>query len=486
MASCGIMEVGKQMAERRHLWIGGRWQEGKQYEPLVAPHSGSKIAEVAMAQPEEAVQAIEAAHEAFQTFKKMPAYERAQILSKAASILHENAETCAKLIAEEAAKPIRAAREEMKRTVQTYQFAAEAAKSIHGEQIPMDAAQGGVNRIGFTMRVPLGVVAAITPFNFPFNLAAHKVGPAIAAGNAIVLKPAEQTPLSALYLAEVFQQAGLPDGVLNIIPGRGEVLSEALTTHPHVKKVTFTGSPEVGKQIKKQAGLRKVTLELGSNSPLIVDEGASIDAIIDRCVQGAFVYNGQVCISVQRIYVHESLYASYVEMFVARTKQLKCGSPFEEDTDITTVISDQALQRLQSWLDEAVHAGAVIECGGEADGRMMQPVVLTNVPHDAKVVQREIFGPIAVIFPFKTLDEAIALANDSRYGLNAGIYTNRLDHAMRAMQELEAGGIIINDIPTFRIDNMPYGGWKDSGVGREGVRCAVEEMTELKFVSFHL
>lgn len=471
---------------RHHLWIGGRWQEAMQYESLYAPYNGEKIADVAQAQPEEAKQAIEAAHDAFQSFKRTPAHERAEILYKAASILKENLEECAQTIAAEAAKPIQAAREEMSRTVQTYQFAAEAAKSIHGEQVPMDAAQGGVNRLGFTMRVPLGVITAITPFNFPFNLVAHKVGPAIAAGNAIVLKPAEQTPLSALYIAEVFKQAGLPDGVLNIIPGRGEELSEVLTSHPFVKKITFTGSPEVGQLIKKQSGFRKVTLELGSNSPLIVDEGVSVDSIIERCVQGAFSYNGQVCISVQRIYAHESLYSSFVEQFAAHTKQLKSGSPLAEDTNITAVISEKALQRLQQWLDEAVLLGGVIECGGTVDGRVMMPTVLTNVPHEAKVTAQEIFGPIVVIYPFKTLEEAVRLVNDSRYGLNAGIFTNRVDHAFYAAQEIECGGVIINDIPTFRIDNMPYGGWKDSGVGREGVRYAVEEMMETKFVSFKL
>lgn len=390
------------------------------------------------------------------------------------------------MIAYEAAKPIRDAREEMNRTIQTYQFAAEAAKSIHGEQIPMDAAKRGENRFGFTIRVPLGVITAITPFNFPFNLVAHKVGPAIAAGNTIVLKPAEQTPVSSLFLAEVFKKAGLPDGVLNIVPGSGEVLSEVLTTHPYVKKITFTGSPEVGLQIKKQSGFRKLTLELGSNSPLIVDEGVDVDQIIDRCVQGAFSYNGQVCISVQRIYVHQSLYTSFVDQFVQRTKQLVVGSPFDEQTNITALISDKSVQRLKQWLDEAVRGGGKIECGGTVDGRVMLPTVLTNVKHDAKVVTQEVFGPIVVIDAFQTLDEAIKKVNRSRFGLNAGIYTERIDRAFHAVQMIEAGGVIINDIPTFRIDHMPYGGWKDSGIGREGVKYAVQEMTETKFISFKL
>jgi acyl-CoA reductase-like NAD-dependent aldehyde dehydrogenase len=474
------------MKKQWHLWIGGRWREAKIYEPLFAPHSGEHIADIGQAQPEQAAEAIVEAHSAFQSFKRVPAHERAAILYKVAERIRENREECARIIALEAAKPIRDSREEIDRTVQTYQFSAEAAKTVLGEQIPMDAAKNGENRFGFTVRVPLGVVSAITPFNFPFNLVAHKVGPAIAAGNSIVLKPAEQTPLSALFLAEAFKEAGLPDGVLNIVPGRGDVLSEVLTSHPYVKKVTFTGSVEVGQIIKQQAGLRRVTLELGANSPLIVDAGADIDNIVGRCVHGAFSFNGQVCISIQRIYVHHSLYAQFVDRFVALAKQLVVGSPFAEDTEITAVISAKSLERLKSWLEEAVSEGARVECGGTASGNVLLPTVLTNVKHDSKVVSREVFGPVVAIFPFETLEKAIRLVNDSRYGLNAGIYTPHIDRAFHAAREIESGGVMINDIPTFRIDNMPYGGWKDSGTGREGVRYAMSEMMEMKFICINL
>jgi acyl-CoA reductase-like NAD-dependent aldehyde dehydrogenase len=474
------------MNKKWDLWLGGKWREAKTYVPLFAPHSGEELAQVAQAQPEEAAEAVVEAHAAFQQFKKSPAYERAAILYKAADILEQRKEEFATIMALEAAKSIRNAREEMDRTVQTYRFAAEAAKGIYGEQIPMDAAKGGENRFGFTMRTPLGVVTAITPFNFPFNLVAHKVGPAIAAGNTIVLKPAEQTPLSALFLAETFKEAGLPDGVLNIIPGEGAVLSEVLTSHPYVKKVTFTGSPGVGHIIRQQAGFRKVTLELGSNSPLIVDEGVDLNQIIDRCVEGSFSYNGQVCISIQRIYVHRTLYDEFVERFVSQTQQLVVGSPLEEKTNITAIISKKSLERLLSWLDEAVQQGAKVECGGKTDGPVFLPTVLTHVKHDTRVVCQEVFGPIVVIDPFETLEEAIKKVNDSRYGLNAGIFTPRIDRAFYAAQEMETGGVIINDIPTFRVDHMPYGGLKDSGIGREGVRYTVEEMTEQKFISFNL
>lgn len=472
------------MTKKWQLWIGGKWREPKAYEPLYNPHTEDELAQIGQAEPEDAVEAVVEAHAAFQKFREYPAHARAKILAKAATVLEELQDECMKIIALEGAKSIRNAQEEMSRTVQTYRFSAEAAKSNYGERIPMDAAEGGEHRFGYTIRMPIGVVTAITPFNFPFNLVAHKVGPAIAAGNSIVLKPAEQTPLSALFLAEVFKEAGLPDGVLNIIPGKGDVLSEVLTTHPHVKSVTFTGSVEVGHLIQQQAGFRKLTLELGSNSPFIIDEGVDIDKIIERSVMGAFSYNGQVCISVQRIYVHKSIYKEYLERFVTRTKQLVIGSPLDEKTNITAVISKKSLQRLKSWLDEAVEEGAKIECGGQVEGNIMTPAVLTNVDRNSKVSRFEVFGPIVCITPFDTLDEAITEANDSRYGLNSGVMTPSLERAFYAAKRLETGGVIVNDVPTYRIDNMPYGGWKDSGVGREGVKYAMEEMMEQKFISF--
>lgn len=471
--------------DKWHLWVNGKWEETKRYEPLHAPHTGEVIALIAQATTEDAKKAIEGAHSAFQEFKRLPAYERAHILLKATQLLEQRKEEAARIIAMEAAKPIKAARSEIMRTIQTYQFAGEEAKRIYGERIPMDAAIGGENRIGFTMRVPQGVVSAITPFNFPFNLVAHKVGPAIAAGNAIVLKPAEKTPLSSLFLAELFQEAGLPDGVLNIITGLGPELGPILETHPYVKNITFTGSPKVGKEIRKLAEFRRVTLELGSNSALIVDEGIDVGSIINRVVEGAFSYNGQVCISIQRIYVHHSVYQEFLERMIARTKQLLIGSPLDENTDITAVITKESLERLSSWIAEAVELGAKVECGGEVDGPIMTPAILTEVPHQAKVIQEEVFGPIVSIMPFQQIEDAIRLVNDSRYGLNAGVYTRDIDRAFVCVHQIETGGVLINDIPTFRLDHMPYGGIKDSGVGREGVKFAVMEMMEEKFVSFH-
>lgn len=466
------------------LWIEGKWVEGQRYEPLHAPQTGEVIAQIAQAGEAEANRAIEVAHTAFQQFRWMPAHERAAILQNVVRLLDEKKEEAAQIIAQEAAKPIKAARSELIRTIQTYQFAAEEAKRIYGERIPMDAAIGGEDRIGFTMRVPMGVVSAITPFNFPFNLVAHKVGPAIAAGNAIVLKPAEKTPLSSLFLAELFQAAGLPDGVLNIITGFGPELGPVLNTHPHVKNITFTGSPRVGKEIRKLAEFRKVTLELGSNSALLIDQGVDMASIIGRVVEGAFSYNGQVCISIQRIYVHRSLYETFLEQLVERTKQLVIGSPFDEKTDITAVINKESLDRLASWIAEAVAAGARVRYGGTVDGPVMVPAILTDVPHQAKLIQEEVFGPIVSVRPFDRLEEAVAWVNDSRYGLNAGIYTPDINQAFYAINHIETGGVLINDIPTYRLDHMPYGGIKDSGTGREGVKFAMMDMMEEKFVSF--
>ncbi|GGB69430.1 aldehyde dehydrogenase family protein [Fictibacillus barbaricus] len=469
----------------KHLWIDGKWVETQRYEPIISPFSGEKIAMIAQASVEDAEKAIVSAQNAFGQFKKVPAHKRSEILDKFVSLLYQRKEEAAKIIANEAAKPIKIARSEIDRTIQTYRFSAEEAKRMYGERIPMDAAVGGEERVGFTMRFPIGVISAITPFNFPFNLVAHKVGPAIAAGNTIVLKPAESTPLSGLFLGELFQEAGLPDGVLNIITGLGPELGPTLTAHPYVKKITFTGSPEVGKQIIGNAGFRKVTLELGSNSALIIDDGIDIEKIIKRIIEGAFSNVGQVCISIQRIYVHRSLYKKFLEFMIHQTRNLVTGSPLDENTEVTAVISKKSIDRIALWLAEAVELGANLEYGGTIEGQVMTPAILTNVPHQAKIIQQEVFGPVVSILPFDHLEEAVGLINDSRFGLQAGVYTNDVNHAFYCINHLETGGVLINDIPTFRLDHMPYGGIKDSGIGREGVKYAINEMTIEKFVSFH-
>lgn len=465
------------------LWINGKWEDTEEVYELTSPYTGETIAKVAKATPSDVERAIEGAHQAYQTFKKTTAYERAEILYKVVDLIRKRRQEFAEILASEAGKPITAALAEIDRTIATYQFSAEAAKQNFGETVPMDAAPGVRDRIGYTKRVPLGVVSAITPFNFPFNLVAHKLGPAYAVGNTVVLKPATQTPLSAIVMAEIFKEAGLPDGALQIVTGSGGELSDTLVTHPFVKKVTFTGSGAVGLKIKEKVGLRKVTLELGSNAAVIVEPSTPIEQIIPRAVGGAFGFSGQVCISLQRIYVHESIYNEFTEAFVEATKKLKVGDPFDPQTDVSAMIHPKEVERMKAWIDEAVAQGAKVATGAQFTNRTMSPTVMVDVKADMKIMCLETFAPIVSIVPYKTLDEAIRYVNTSDLGLNAGIYTNVLTDAMKAADELEAGAVVINDIPTFRVDHMPYGGVKNSGYGREGIKYAIQEMTDLKFIT---
>jgi acyl-CoA reductase-like NAD-dependent aldehyde dehydrogenase len=471
---------------KQHLFINGNLVESNEYYELQSPYSRDLLAEVASAEPHQVQEAISAADRAFLTWREVPAYVRAEILEKVVRILKEEKEECARIIAKEAAKPIKTARAEVDRTIMTYQFASAEARRIHGETIPLDAAPGGENRVTYTVREPLGVIAAITPFNFPMNLVAHKVGPAIASGNTVVLKPASQTPLSAYKIAEVFEKAGLPSGVLNVVTGSGRVVGDALVKDERVKMITFTGSPEVGRNIKESAGLKRVTLELGSNSALIIDEGTDIASIVPRVVTGAFSFQGQVCISIQRIYVHHSLFQDFVDAFVQETEKLKIGDPLDEATDLSALISKADVKRAKSWVDEAVANGAKVAYGSHAGARMMKPTILLNVSHNEKISCQEVFAPVVHVNSFEQFEEAIVAVNHSEFGLQAGVYTTHLPRAFQAIKQLHVGGVMINDIPTFRVDHMPYGGVKMSGMGREGIKYAVEEMTEIKLVSFKL
>lgn len=473
---------------KKHLYINGQWKEAKEYASLYSPFSGELLAEIAQADEQDVDEAIQAAKKASKEMAKMPASQRALILEKAVAIMEARKEELAVVLAQEAAKPIRTGRGEIARTIQTYKFAAEEAKRIHGETVPLDAAPGGEGRLAFTVRKPIGVVGAITPFNFPFNLVAHKVGPAIAAGNTVVLKPASQTPLSSLLLADIFAEAGLPAGALNILPGRGAVVGEKLVGDSRIAAITFTGSPAVGIAMKNKAGLKRVTLELGSNSAVIIDHNVEItQALIDRCVMGAFSFSGQVCISLQRVYIHQSKYEEFLAKFKTATEKLVLGDPLQEETDMSSLISAKDHERMGQWVQEAVDAGAHVVTGGKAvSDRLYAPTILTNVGAHVACSCQEVFGPIVVVAPFESMDEAIEAVNDSRFGLQAGIYTSDIHAAMRAAEELEVGGVMINDIPTFRVDNMPYGGVKDSGFGREGIKYAVEELTELKFIAIKL
>ncbi|WP_283746130.1 aldehyde dehydrogenase family protein [Bacillus cereus] len=469
---------------KKHLYINGSWKSVNTYKPLYAPYSEETLAEIAQGTEEDVKEAVTAAKNAMTKMNKLSAYDRATILEKVAQKMDERREEFAEIIAKEAAKPIRAARGEVDRTVQTYKFAAEEAKRIYGETLPLDAAPGADGRIAYTIRKPIGVIGAITPFNFPLNLVAHKVGPAIAAGNTVVLKPADQTPLSSYALVELFEEAGLPNGALNIISGPGPTVGEAIVKNDYVASITFTGSPKVGIGIKQKAGLKRVTLELGSNAAVIIDEDVELtDEIIERVKWGAFVNNGQVCISVQRVFVHETKIHEFLSKLKKAMESVVVGDPSLEETDVSALISKKDVERIDMWVQEAIKEGATVLCGGKKqDASIFEPTVLTNVPDHVSVQCQEVFGPLMTVNTFKEFDEAIEQVNNSRYGLQAGVFTNNLFKAMRAIDELEVGGVMINDIPTFRVDHMPYGGVKESGTGREGIKYAIEEMTEMKLV----
>ncbi|UFJ40901.1 aldehyde dehydrogenase family protein [Brevibacillus humidisoli] len=469
-------------SQKRKLWIDGQWIQTETYSLLRSPYTGDVIAELPVATEKQTDQAIEAAYQARGKMAKMPAHQRSAILYELARLLKERANEAAEIIALEAAKPLTTAKAEVARTIETYRFAAEEAKRIHGESLPLDAAPGGEGRLAYTTREPIGVIGAITPFNFPMNLVAHKVGPAIAAGNTVVLKPASQTPLSAFFIAHLLEEAGLPSGALNVITGSGRVVGDRIVTDDRVAMITFTGSPAVGIGIRNKAGLKRVTLELGSNSALIVDRGVDLEKIIPRCVSGAFSFQGQVCISLQRVYVHEEIYDQFVEKFVAETKKLVIGDPLDPKTELSALITPGDVQRCLNWIEEAKQGGAVVAAGGTAEGNVLLPTVLLKADAALSVSCQEVFAPIVLINKVSSAQEAIDLVNDSRFGLQAGIYTENVHLALTAAEQLHVGGVLINDIPTFRVDHMPYGGVKESGVGREGLKYAVEEMTELKLV----
>lgn len=472
--------------ETYRLFIGGEWVEGKATYELTSPYNQQWIGHIPLADHEEVEAALQSAQQATITMRQLTSLERSQILEKVSKLFEERLEECALILTQENAKPIKAARAEIMRTIETYKFAAEEAKRIHGETIPMDAAKGGKGRFGYTKREPLGVVAAITPFNFPFNLAAHKLGPAFAAGNTVVLKPAYQTPLSALMTANLFHEAGLPAGALNVVTGKGSVIGDILVRDSRVKMVTFTGSVEVGLGIREKAGLKRVTLELGSNSAVIIDSVDNLDVVATRCVEGSFNFAGQVCISVQRIYVKQELYEDFLLLMADKTKKLVLGDPCSEQTDVSSLIHPNEMQRVESWLMQAEQSGAQIVCGGKREGSVFQPTIIANGGSHLSLSCNEAFAPVVVVNSYSEWDEAIGLANDSMYGLQNGVYTTSLKKAFDAADRLEAGGIIINDIPSFRVDHMPYGGIKNSGIGKEGIKYATEEMTELKFVSINL
>jgi acyl-CoA reductase-like NAD-dependent aldehyde dehydrogenase len=471
-------------ATERKLLIGGEWLETGDWLEVRSPYSGDVVGRVAKAGADETRRAIDAAGKAMA--EPLPAHKRAEILVRVAGYLGTRHDEVARQISDEAGKPMKAARVEAKRAMSTFTFAAVEARKLAGEVVPMDASQAGEGKLAFTLRNPIGVVGAISPFNFPLNLVAHKIAPSLAAGCAVVLKPASQTPLSALLLAELETEAGLPPGWLNVLVGPASEIGDVLVEDDRVRAITFTGSSDVGWKLAERAPRKRVNLELGNSTPVIVHGDADLDEAAEKLAANAFSFAGQSCISVQRIYVQKWAYDEFLDRFLPRVEQLVLGDPADEETDVGPVVDEDARERILSWIDEAREQGAQILTGGALEGELIRPTVIGNATLDMKVCREEVFGPVCVVNSYETLGEAIGAANGTRYGLQAGIFAGSIDAALRAARELEFGGVTVNEAPTFRADQMPYGGVKDSGNTREGPAYAVRELTEERLVVIDL
>lgn len=467
--------------ETRPLLIAGGWRTTVNLQDVHSPYTGEQIARVSNASPDEAEESIAAAAGASLEMRALARYEIAEALRRMSDYIKGRREDFARTIASEAGKPIQAARGETDRGIHTFLFASEEARRFTGETVPIDTQSIGRGRFGWTERIPRGIIYGITPFNFPLNLVAHKVAPALASRNAIIIKPSPRTPLTSLMLGEAFMESGLPTAALQIVPVEIPVI-EAYLKDERVSMISFTGSAEVGWRLRAQAPHKQVTLELGGNAPVIVDETADLNYSIERTAMAAFNYAGQVCISAQRVFVHERISDEWTKGFVERAKALKTGDPLDEQTELSVMIDEEAARRASLWIKEAVSAGARLQCGGGRRGALMEATVLTDVHSEMRVCTEEIFAPVATISTFSDFESALAEANNTRYGLQAGVFTRDMGRAYMAAQRLETGGVMINDAPAFRVDNMPYGGIKMSGTGREGVRSAMLDMTEERII----
>jgi acyl-CoA reductase-like NAD-dependent aldehyde dehydrogenase len=459
-----------------------------EFTEIKSPYSGEPIGAVAQADEQAIKQAIGVAKETFDKFmRKMPAHKRADILRKTSQALLDNAEDFAQTIALEGGKPLKDARVEVQRAAGTFMIAAEEALRLEGEQIPMDRQPGNEGRLAMVLREPIGVIGGITPFNFPINLVAHKVAPAIAGGNTIVLKPSSQTPLSSMKLLDIMLAAGLPEGALVVIPCRGSK-GQTLVTDPRLAMLTFTGSPEVGWKMRGDVapGVRMV-LELGGNAGIVVHDDADLEAAARAACRGGYSNAGQTCISVQRVYVQEKVYDKFLDLFVGMVKNLKTGDPSLDTTDVGPLIDPGAAKKTVEWVEEATKSGARLLAGGKLQkNNIVEPTVLADTKPELKVVCQEVFGPVVAVMKYKEFDDAIEAMNDTRFGLQAGVFTKNVELAFKAARRIDCGGVMVNDGPTFRADHMPYGGRKESGLGFEGVRYALHEMTQPKFICLNL
>jgi acyl-CoA reductase-like NAD-dependent aldehyde dehydrogenase len=468
------------------MYVGTEWVDKPKTIPVINPYDGSQIDTVPRADADDIERALATAARGAKAMRKLTGYQRSQILRKASDLILQRTEDFAKTITLEEGKIIGEARFEVTRAAEIIALSGEEAKRLYAEVIPLDGAPGAVNKFGFTVRVPCGVVVGISPFNFPLHLVCHKVGPALAAGNSVILKPATDTPLSALKLVKVLLEAGTPPEAIQCLTGSGGEVGEALCRDPRVRKITFTGSRDVGERICQVAGLKKVTMELGSNAPLIVMPDADLDKVATAVAATGYANAGQVCISCQRVLPLRPIYNDFVNVLKTKVAALSTGDPLDEHTKVGPMVREQDAKRVEEWIKEAVGAGARLVTGGERRGAIYAPTVLADVKPEMRVSKSELFGPAVAITPSNSIDEAIGMANDTNYGLSAGIFTQNLDWAMKFVQEVESGNLHINWGPQWRADLMPYGGLKESGFGKEGPKYAVQEMTETKMVVMHL
>jgi len=468
------------MQKQYPLFIGNTKVKTKEKRTISCPHDKIPVGIVCIANDTHIDQAIKKAVKCFETSKDMPAYERSDILFSIAKDIENTKDVLAETLALECAKNITFARGEVKRAIQTFTLAAEEAKRIDGDFFGLDSVPKGAHTHALVKRFPIGSVLGITPFNFPLNLVAHKVAPALAVGNPIIMKPSSLAPISALNLAEIIIKY-VPDGMLSVLPCSGPSIMSAVKNED-IKMISFTGSPAVGWKLKDQCGKKRICLELGGNAGLIIDEDADIEDAVNKSIIGGFAYAGQVCIHTQRFYVHNSIFKEFLNMFLVKTKEIKLGHPLDEEAFLNCMISEQEAIRAESWIQEAVQQGAEILCGGKRDGAKLEATILTKTKQDMKVEKNEVFAPVVTLTPFDDFEKAVGMVNNSLYGLQAGVFSNNLKHIKYAFKNLEVGGVIINNTPTFRVDQMPYGGVKNSGFGREGVRYSIEEMTELKLL----
>jgi len=467
------------------LYIDGEWVKTEQYIPVHHKYTGEVIAQIAKAERHHVTEAVEAAAKRFKQDKLTP-FQRYKILLKAAELMEARRGEMELSLIREVGKTRKDAANELDRTINTLRLSAEEAKRIHGEMVPLQATEGSENRLGFTIRVPRGVIGAITPFNYPLLLGTHKIAPAIAAGNTVVVKPATSTPIATFLLVAILEEAGLPKGYVNIVTGSGSEVGEWLLDEPKIAMYTFTGSGEVGRRIKERSGMRPVALELGNNSPNIVHLDADLALAARQTAARSFHNAGQACIAVQRIYVHEAVFQEFTDLYLQEVAKLKVGDPEDPETDVGPMISERDAARAEEWVREAISQGATSLLPVRREGALFYPAVLVNTKPEMKVVCREVFAPVVAIIPYRDLDDAFAQANDSQYGLQAGIFTRDLQVAMKAARVLEYGGVVINDVSTYRNDVMPYGGVKNSGLGKEGPRYAIQEMTEERMVVMNL